>query len=159
MKITLITICICFYIFADGSCKGQVREPQSNVDPNPRKSVPRNSNRQVADYEIISAGCSQDQKCLVIAFCDPKLFTQEGMERIAWGLSNEFKDKTVVNVNLFDKRDLAKSYAKGTRSLGDLQNERRGWYLRTKDREFLLFSPNPANQGKLISVKPKRSEN
>jgi hypothetical protein len=65
---------------------------------------------------------------------------------------NDFEAKKVINVNIFDRRDLAKSYAEGTRNLGSIQDERRGWYLRKDKTEFLLYFPDPTLRGKPVSL-------
>ena len=108
-----------------------------------------------AEYEVLKVACSKDGNCGVIIYCDPSSFNEKDMTRIGERLSQQFREKIVVNANLFDSRDIARSYANGTRSLGDLQVERRGWYLRTADREFLLFTPDPAKSNEQISIKLK----
>lgn len=159
MKICILMICLCFYGVGEQSCKSKIQDSKSEKNRNNDGKVLNNVETQEPEYEVLKVGCTEDEKCIVIAYCDPTLFNEAGMEKIAEKLSIDFREKKVVNVNLFDERERAKAYAKGTRNLGDLQNERRGWYLRTDDREFLLFFPDPTRQGKPISIKPKRHRN
>ncbi len=79
------------------------------------------------------------------------------METVAKILSEQFRSMNVVNVSIFDKKGLAESYAKGTRNMGNLSSERRGWYLRTDEQEFLQYLPDGAaqNEPAIILLSPK----
>ena len=159
MKISMILICIGLYIGGEGSCesKAQRSTPEGNLvyAESIGNSVEYQKNQELR-YEVLKVSCSANENCSVIAFCNPTLFNKDDMKKIARKLSNDFKNKKVVNVHLFDVKGVAESYSKGTRSLGDLQYERRGWYLRTDDREFLLFFPDSNRKEKPISIKLNR---
>lgn len=155
MKNFIILTCICFFSFSNNYCKDKSWNIKSSIPVNNSEQTIEISRKQNPSYEIISTNCSKDKKCVVIVFCPPDSFVKGEMEKIALKFSSEFKDKKVVNINLFDNKDIAESYAKGTRNLGDLQNERRGWYLRTNDKEFLLFFPNSQERNKVESIKLK----
>lgn len=103
--------------------------------------------------EVLHVGCTDDEKCVVIAFTNDKHFNEADMRKAAEELSEIFEDKNVVNVDIFDRKDLAEAYVKGVRNIGQSAAERRGWYLKMPDREFLLFFPDREREKKQIAVK------
>lgn len=159
MKICILLLCLCFYAGVEKSCKSKAQHSRPENNLTNVGTATNGSQTQEPKYEILDVGCTPDEKCVVIAYCDAALFNREDMEKIAEKLSIEFEKKKVVNVNLFDKKDLARAYTKGIPSPRELQYDRRGWYLRTDDREFLLFFPDPARRGKQISIKLKKRQN
>ena len=159
MKTFILLICLCFYGLGEQSCNSKAQNSKSEKPNNNNKNILSNSETQEQEYEILDIGCTEDERCIVIAYCPPTLFNKEDMEKIVEKLSVQFNEKKLVNVNLFDKRDIAEAYAKGIRDLGGLSNERRGWYFRNDNKEFLLFFPDGIIRNKPVSVKPKKGNN
>lgn len=156
IKTYLLLVCLCVYGLGKHSYNGKAQNSGLEKHENNAENFLSGRKTQRPKYEVLDVGCTKDERCIVIAFCDPAFFSKETMEKIAEKLSIEFRKKKIVNVNLFDKRDIAKAYAKGTRELGGIPRERRGWYFRSSEKEFLLFSPDENNHDELISVKPKQ---
>lgn len=159
MKISIILICLCLLGVGERACKSKAQNSRPENHRTDMPTVMKESETKEPKYEVLMNSCTEDENCMVIAYCDPDFFNTKDMEKLVEKLSIDFKKKKVVNVNLFDNKDLARAYAKGIPSPRELQYDRRGWYLRTDDREFLLFFPDPARRGKQISVKPKRQRN
>ncbi len=105
------------------------------------------------EFEVLKVKCTKDESCIAFVYCDSKLFNERDMERIGMKLSRRFGNKRVINANLFDDKEIAEAYIKGVRGLGGIQVERRGWYLRFDDREFILFSPDPTNRDSQTAIK------
>lgn len=103
-------------------------------------------------YSILDISCTPAAKCVVIAYCSPRHFNLNEMSKLARQLSDRFRSKSVVNVNVFDNRQIADGYAKGNRDIGDMQKERRAWYFRDRTREVFLFFPDHARLLDPISV-------
>lgn len=158
MKLFILLICLSLSLIGDKTCKSKKEYPKSERYGN-RQELKTDAARSFKmEYEILMNSCSKDQNCIVIVFCDPAFFNEEDMKNIVEEFSADFSDKRVVNLSLFDDEDIAKAYAAGTRNLGNLQNERRGWYVRTEDTEFLLFFPDSDRRGKQLVVKPTNSD-
>lgn len=134
------------------SCKRHSSAEPVNV--NSINAVSRDGQKPNELCEILKSGCNANRKCVVIAYCAPKLFSRQNMTHVMHYFSSEFKNQLVVNVSLFDNLGVASSYVEGTRNLGNLQNERRGWYVRTSEREFLMFFRDPVNRGKPVILSP-----
>lgn len=144
---TVLGVFFIYFCLAGGTgCEFRVQSQGNQPD---RPNIAQDA------YELLHIGCSSNGNCTLIIYATPSLFDQEGMSRIAKTLSTKYKDKGVVNANLFDTRSVAMAYVAGNRSLGDLQNERRGWYVRTKKKEFLLFFADPTNRTRTSVVKIK----
>lgn len=153
------TYIICAFIFlllSDDACRSRAQVSEDNRKPRSLDGrLQKMSEMPDVSYEIIMSNCEPSESCIVIAYCDPIFFNESDMKHISESISRDFKDSSVVNLSLFDKKELAESYAKGTRNLGALQQERRGWYFRQGNKEFLLFYPDSNRRSKPISVRPQ----
>jgi hypothetical protein len=142
MKTLTLLIYLSFSFVGDGGCNSSAQNKREQPG------------QQVGNAEIVflKMVCSDDHKCVVIAFCDPALFTKENMTRIAKKVSERFEKRAVVNISIFDNKSLAEGYADGVGNLAEIQRDRRAWYLRTAQKEFLLFLPDTEKPDNYVSI-------
>jgi hypothetical protein len=91
-----------------------------------------------------------------MVYLEEKFFNRKDMKEVAIQLSNQFKDKAVINVYIFDDMELAKAHIAGNRDPRELQYDRRGWYARYDDQEVMLFNPNKKKRNKVIRINLKQ---
>lgn len=116
----------------------------------------RSASLRKGDFEILKSYCTDDGKCIVIAYSKAETFNRDGMNLIATEISVRYRDSKVVNVSLFDDREMASSYAQGIGDPRELASDRRAWFLKFDGKEFLLFYPDRERKQEVERVDPIR---
>lgn len=103
-------------------------------------------------YKVLKEKCFDSGGCIAIVYCAPDLFNHDAMTSIGESLAKRYDGKKTVNVNIFDRLDLAQAYVNGVRHLSSFQGERRGWLLINEKHKFLMYFPDPTDQSKHSSI-------
>lgn len=111
-----------------------------------------------AHYKIQSEKCGDDNKCFVFAFIEPERYDEANMQRLAEDLAAKYKDRAVVNFNVFDDEKLTEAFLNGKRSPSEVQVDRRAYFLHIAECGDLLFYKPKKNKIKVIRLKWENTE-
>jgi hypothetical protein len=136
---------------------GNTHPRQMNIN-NLNKTSSASADLQNGKYEILGKGCSKLDPCLVTIYLGARFFNEKNMKEIANQLSLQFKDKKVINVDIFDDKELAIAHVTNNAEPQERQLDRRGWYFRYNNQEVLLFKPDKKDQSKFIRINLKQDD-
>lgn len=105
-----------------------------------------------AHYKIRSEYCSTTNKCIVLAYVEPTRFDKANMQKLAGELTGKYKDKAIVNFNIFDDEKLIDAFLNGKRSPSQIHIDRRAYFLHNVDCGGLLFYKSEENKLKVIRL-------
>ena len=89
--------------------------------------------------KIRSEKCGSDNKCFIFAFAKTKRFDEPNMKKLAAELAERYKERAIVNFNIFDNDDLIDAFLDGKRSPSQIQSDRRGYFIHDAACGDILF--------------------
>jgi len=138
-KVRVIIIFLFIFFIAENI--GCFAQKQSDTKSAESKENSKQSNATKIPYEVVGTICTEENVCYLIVYLDRKHFNGKDLLELIENATEGFKDKKGLTISFFDDLELAKSFASGKRDGINLSSDRRGWYIRAGNTEFLIFSP------------------
>jgi hypothetical protein len=104
-----------------------------------------------ARYKIRSEYC-KDNKCFVRAYVAPKDYCEANLQKLATELAEEYKDKEIVHLFVFDDEEIIEAYLKGVREPINKSYDTRAHFVHKSGCGDMLFYKSENDKVKLIKI-------